>query len=201
MNRKTILVYGDSNTWGKNDQYGRLPYGERWVTILQSHLGDHYDVVSEGLSGRTAGSFLQEGEQFLDGQHHFEVAFRSAAPVDLLIIALGTNDLKYRFHRPEETILSDILWYGDMARDLSNASLHRPQLLYIIPPNINNVRGPEQAFDDGKRQFIAEQLPHRAEYTVHINDIALSSDGVHFAPEGHRQMAGAVYKKIQEMGV
>ncbi len=58
---KTIVCYGDSNTWGHKS----LPYrestpsllrfgaDERWTGILQARLGAGYRVEEEGLNGRT----------------------------------------------------------------------------------------------------------------------------------------------------
>jgi lysophospholipase L1-like esterase len=51
---KTILCYGDSNTWGYSpstqDRYGR---DERWSGVLRKELGADYLVIEEGLGGRT----------------------------------------------------------------------------------------------------------------------------------------------------
>lgn len=51
---KTILCYGDSNTWGYIPAAGeRLPYEARWTGVLQKSLGDRCRVIEEGLNGRT----------------------------------------------------------------------------------------------------------------------------------------------------
>ncbi|HPK63292.1 MAG TPA: G-D-S-L family lipolytic protein, partial [Sphaerochaeta sp.] len=50
---KTILCYGDSNTYGSNPGGGRWEYDKRWPGILSSLLGDGYYVIEEGLGGRT----------------------------------------------------------------------------------------------------------------------------------------------------
>ena len=51
---KTILCYGDSNTWGQRpDNEARYAYYERWTGVLQQELGAAYRVIEEGLSGRT----------------------------------------------------------------------------------------------------------------------------------------------------
>lgn len=51
---KTILCYGDSNTWGYNpDGSGRYPKHIRWTSVLQKELGENFDVIPEGLNGRT----------------------------------------------------------------------------------------------------------------------------------------------------
>ena len=60
---KTILCFGDSNTWGYSPQTGtRFPPDIRWTGVLQKSLGDNYRVIEEGLNGRT--TFInEEGEE------------------------------------------------------------------------------------------------------------------------------------------
>ena len=51
-----VLCYGDSNTHGAPDDdpdYVRLPSVRRWTGLLQAELGERYDVIEEGLGGRT----------------------------------------------------------------------------------------------------------------------------------------------------
>ena len=51
---KTILCYGDLNTWGCNPAgHDRFPRDVRWTGVLQKFLGDDYYVIEEGLNGRT----------------------------------------------------------------------------------------------------------------------------------------------------
>ena len=51
---RTILCYGDSNTWGYDPVTGeRLGREERWPGVLARELGDGYAVIEEGLNGRT----------------------------------------------------------------------------------------------------------------------------------------------------
>ena len=51
---KTILCYGDSNTWGYNPETNsRFKANERWTNILSNILGDNYVIIEEGLNGRT----------------------------------------------------------------------------------------------------------------------------------------------------
>ena len=60
---KTIVCYGDSNTYGYNPENGfRYEYEERWTTILQKELKDSAIVIPEGLNGRTT-SFEDELDQ------------------------------------------------------------------------------------------------------------------------------------------
>ena len=49
-----ILCYGDSNTWGYIPlTEKRYPPEVRWTGRLQRLLGPDYQVLEDGLSGRT----------------------------------------------------------------------------------------------------------------------------------------------------
>jgi lysophospholipase L1-like esterase len=55
---KTILCFGDSNTWGCIPLTGARPprrHGpaQRWPGVLRRELGDGFWIVEEGLNGRT----------------------------------------------------------------------------------------------------------------------------------------------------
>ena len=57
--KKTVLIFGDSNTWGwkpSNDMIKPLERWDddvRWPGVLQAGLGDGYKVIADGLNGRT----------------------------------------------------------------------------------------------------------------------------------------------------
>ncbi len=95
---KTILCYGDSNTWGYDAAtQGRFPPQTRWPAVLLRELGDGYAVIAEGLNGRTTvWPDPVEGE-YKSGKSYLIPCLESHHPVDLVAILLGTNDLKHRF--------------------------------------------------------------------------------------------------------
>ena len=95
---KTILCYGDSNTWGYDAATrGRFPSETRWPAVLQRELGEGYAVIAEGLNGRTTvWPDPVEGE-YKSGKSYLIPCLESHHPVDLVVIMLGTNDLKHRF--------------------------------------------------------------------------------------------------------
>ena len=93
-----ILCFGDSNTWGyKPDKTGRFDENTRWTALLQKKLGPEYHIIEEGLCGRTTvfQDELREGRRGLD---LIGVTVEMHNPIDLMIIMLGTNDLKNRFN-------------------------------------------------------------------------------------------------------
>jgi len=92
---KTILAYGDSLTFGANaETQGRHPYENRWPTILEAGLGDKARVIAEGLGGRTTvfDDFSSAADR--NGATVLPTLLASHSPLDLVIIFLGTNDLK-----------------------------------------------------------------------------------------------------------
>ena len=95
---KTILCYGDSNTWGYDPQTeDRYPLAQRWVSVLARDLGPGYQVIAEGLNGRTTvWPDPVEGE-YKSGKSYLLPCLESHHPIDLVVLMLGTNDLKHRF--------------------------------------------------------------------------------------------------------
>lgn len=94
---KTVLCYGDSNTWGYcADNAERFSSGVRWTGVLSALLGDGFAVIEEGLNGRTT-VFDDPIEGHKNGETYLTPCLDSHAPIDLVIIMLGTNDLKLRF--------------------------------------------------------------------------------------------------------
>ncbi|KQT45012.1 arylesterase [Devosia sp. Leaf420] len=93
---KTILAYGDSLTYGANPQPGgpRHAYEDRWPTALERGLGGAARVIAEGLGGRTTVSDDWYAAADRNGGRILPTILESHSPLDLVIIMLGTNDLK-----------------------------------------------------------------------------------------------------------
>ena len=90
--RITVLCYGDSNTYGYDPvTHGRYPYEKRWTTLLGEMLGSRYEVISEGLNGRTT-AYDRPGAAWKNGMSSFTACLGTHKPVDYVIIMLGTND-------------------------------------------------------------------------------------------------------------
>ncbi|MDP3962781.1 MAG: GDSL-type esterase/lipase family protein, partial [bacterium] len=101
---KTILCYGDSNTWGAIPSAGqRYPRSVRWTGVLQNLLGDDYEVLSEGLCGRTFVA-SDPAKSHRIGITHLQALLETHDPIDFLIIMLGTNDVKSTYNLSPEDI-------------------------------------------------------------------------------------------------
>jgi lysophospholipase L1-like esterase len=93
--KKVVLCYGDSNTWGFVPNRGlRFPAHVRWPGVLQRCLGLEYEIVEEGLNGRTAFSFYPDGNP-LNGCEYLFSCLKAYAdsPLATLILYLGINDI------------------------------------------------------------------------------------------------------------
>lgn len=93
---KTILAYGDSLTYGANPEPGgpRHAYEDRWPTALERQLEGKARVIAEGLGGRTTAYDDWTAAADRNGARILPTLLASHAPLDLVIIMLGTNDLK-----------------------------------------------------------------------------------------------------------
>ena len=105
---KSILCFGDSNTWGADPvTAGRFSLHDRWPGVLRDELGDVFHVIEEGLGGRTT-VWDDPIDEYRNGKHHLLPCLWSHMPLDLVIIMLGTNDLKGRVCRRATDIASGV---------------------------------------------------------------------------------------------
>lgn len=98
----TLLCYGDSNTHGTTPlrvlgQFERHKRGDRWPDVMAAALGSAHEVIAEGLPGRTTvhDDVVEGGQR--NGLTVLPAALLSHVPLDLVVLMLGTNDLKCRF--------------------------------------------------------------------------------------------------------
>jgi len=92
---KTILCYGDSLTWGYNAVGpSRHAYEDRWPSALEHGLAGKAQVIAEGLNGRTTAfdDWLAGADR--NGARILPSILMTHAPLDLVIIMLGANDMK-----------------------------------------------------------------------------------------------------------
>ncbi len=140
--KKHILCFGDSNTHGYcadpndcADHGNRFNENERWTCLLQKHLGDGYLVIEEGLGGRTT-CFTDPLHEGMSGLDYINPCLMSHEPVDLLIIMLGTNDSKDRFHVTAKEIAIAMGRLVDKAKATACWGDHGPNILVVCPPPI-----------------------------------------------------------------
>lgn len=130
--KKRIVCFGDSNTWGYDAITGeRFPEEIRWTGALQKELGDAYRIVEEGLCGRTS-VFEDPLNEGMSGFTYLYPCLMSQAPVDLLILMLGTNDCKQRFGLTAKNISDGLKRLVLKAKSIG-AWRGQPQILIVAP--------------------------------------------------------------------
>ncbi len=93
---KSILTFGDSLTWGfEAGTRQRHPFETRWPNVLAAGLGGKARVIEEGMNGRTTAYDDATDSAELNGAKALPIMLKSHQPLDLVIIMLGTNDLKF----------------------------------------------------------------------------------------------------------
>ena len=205
---KKVLVYGDSNVWGDNFLTGeRIPDDKQWVKILQNKLKKEYIFFQEGLPGCIAGSEEQE-KKYKNGKDNFISTFRTVAPVDIVIIALGTNDLQMKYKKSSKSIINDLLWYEKQLEqsyeDLEDRKKYfvnekMPRVIYILPVNFDYKVNASVIFDEQseqKRQEIIDYFSKNKKDIITSNDINLFDDGIHLNFDGHKKLANMVEKEL-----
>lgn len=92
---KSVLCFGDSLTWGYDPvNLTRHAYEDRWTSVLQKALGHGVRVIAEGLNGRTTAYDDHLADCDRNGARLLPSILETHKPLDLVIIMLGTNDLK-----------------------------------------------------------------------------------------------------------
>ncbi len=131
-----VLCFGDSNTHGTpadDPEYVRLGPDVRWTGRLQHLLGDGYEVVEEGLSGRTTDVDYVD-RPHCNGRTYFPAALMSHHPLDFVVVMLGSNDLKTCFRRDAATIAGALHGYvDDVATYVTDRHGRTPPVLLLSP--------------------------------------------------------------------
>jgi lysophospholipase L1-like esterase len=213
---KTILCYGDSNTWGTATRPGvdeRYAPHERWPGILQLELDPGWTVIAEGLPGRTTVHPDPIEGYWLDGSAYLHPCLRSHRPLDAVAIMLGTNDLKQRFHVDSGDIAGGIgALLAIVRKSESGPRGEVPKMLVICPPPILQQHGELTRFDDMFRGGYEKSLrlaPLYAEVArehgaafLNAGDFIQSSrfDGIHLDPDAQSAIGRAVAGKVRDLG-
>jgi lysophospholipase L1-like esterase len=206
MKTINILCFGDSNTWGYDPATAtRYAREIRWPGVLQNALGSGYHIVEEGLCGRTTvWDDPVEGDK--SGARHLLPLLHSHAPLDLVIIALGTNDLKDRFGVGADDIAQGLCRLVDIVRRSETGFTGpAPEVLVVCPPPLGDMsQGPFEIFAGGKAKseaLWAAVQKHCAQIKVRCVNAAewievSPADGLHFSAAAHRALGEALAQRI-----
>jgi lysophospholipase L1-like esterase len=134
---KTVLCYGDSLTWGVDAENGvRHQYENRWTSVLQKGLGHGVRVIPEGLNGRTTVYDDYTAACDRNGARVLPTILETHGPFDLIIILLGTNDLKPVFANNAVIVGAGIQRLVEIVRHhpWPMGQESAPEILIVSPP-------------------------------------------------------------------
>jgi lysophospholipase L1-like esterase len=137
----TILCFGDSNTWGFNPADGsRFPPEVRWPGVMKRHLPPAWQVIEEALCGRTA--LLDDPfEAGRNGLPYLVPCLASHAPVDLVVLMLGTNDVKSFFPYDAAGVAAGVTRLAEtVLRSQSGPGGAAPKVLIVAPAPVTVPR-------------------------------------------------------------
>lgn len=183
----TILCFGDSNTHGTMpmpslDFDGRFGHEARWPSVMARALG--HEVIAEGHPGRTTVHDDPMSGPHRNGLTVLPALLESHKPLDLVIVKLGTNDLKHCFH----VSAHDIAFCLERLAQVIRTQAPSAKILIVAPPPILEQGCLAQMFAEGaaKSRQLAPAIQSMCARTgLHFFDagqhIAVSPiDGIHY---------------------
>jgi lysophospholipase L1-like esterase len=206
---KNILAFGDSLTWGfRAGEWTRHDFADRWPNVLAAGLGGRCHVIEEGMNGRTTVFPDPTESAERNGAVALPMLLTTHQPLDLLIIMLGTNDIKYANRcRAFDASMG-------MARLIQLAktyvylpSFTAPQILIMSPPALSPTN--DEWFNDLWGHAIAESKLFAKHYArvaeeaeVHFFDAGSvaktdSTDGGHLDAANTRAIGEALVPVVK----
>jgi lysophospholipase L1-like esterase len=209
---RSVLCFGDSNTHGAmpmRDEFDTRRFGcnERWTGILCQELAGTWQVIEEGLPGRTSVHPDPIEGLHKSGIDHLMVSLESHAPIDLVVVMLGTNDLKLRFSVSPEDIVAGLRRVVAVIQAATHCGPAgtAPAALVVAPPPVEELGflAPILAGGAEKSRRLAPLLRTAAgkqgvaffdaASVIHVS----STDGIHFDREQHAKLGLAIAEQIR----
>jgi len=211
---KTILAYGDSLTYGANPVSGspRHAYEDRWPTRLELGLGGQARIIAEGLGGRTTVSDDWHAASDRNGARILPTLLDSHGPLDMVIIMLGTNDLKPAICGSALEASFGMRRLVQLVRGQSAGKGETPpRIILVAPPLIgasNNADmighfgGLEHGLEQS-RQFATHYAKRAQEWNTGFFDAATvaradPADGVHLDAANTRAIGDALVPLVKQ---
>lgn len=201
-----ILCYGDSNTFGFCPNDGsRYPKTIRWTGILAELLGEQYSIIEEGCNNRngfikSTGNFIQNGKEY------FSECIKKNPNFDILILALGTNDIQKFYDINEQIVNEGLSYYTDTLNKLDK----QIRLILVTPVKISkNILNNYFAFQFDsvsiERSIWIQDLYYKfaANNNIELFDVnkyvtPSTIDGLHFDPNSHKIIANQLAEIIEK---
>jgi len=203
---KNILAFGDSLTWGSCPYTNnRHALADRWPAAMAEGL-DNVHVITEGLRGRTTAFARPTSSAEMSGVVALPTMLHSHAPLDLIIIMLGTNDIYegYALNQIRDGLfrLVEIIrhhpWRLPEACD--------PKILLVSPPPVTLGNDPDVTEEKVIRSEALGETIERLATDIDCAffdaaSVARASpvDGFHLAALDSRALGIAVRPEVQKL--
>lgn len=211
---RVVLCYGDSNTHGTAPMDSladrrRLARAERWPGVLAAELGAGWHVIEEGLPGRTTVHPDPVEGEWKNGLAVLPAILDSHFPIDLVVLMLGTNDLKPRFNVPPVQIGTSIerLLRTVRASEAGPGGA-APRVLLIAPAPVVEEGSLAEVFAGGPARaglagpYAEAARRHGAAFLDAAPVWTVSPvDGVHFDAAEHGKLGRAVAAAVRGMAI
>jgi lysophospholipase L1-like esterase len=172
---KPILVFGDSLTWGAVAvKRTRHPFDVRWPNVLAAGLGGKVRVIEEGLNGRTTVFPDPTEDVERNGAVALPMLLKTHEPLDLVIIMLGTNDIKFANRcRAFDASMGMARLIGLVKRFPFNENYKRPEIMIMSPPHLVLTK------DEWFNELWGHAIEESKLFPQHYARVA-KEEGVHF---------------------
>ena len=205
---KRILCYGDSNTWGADPASPeRFGIETRWTRVLANALGSGYEIIEEGLPGRTT-VWDDPIEGYKNGRDYLIPCLESHRPLDGVVLMLGTNDLKQRFGLSAFDVAEGAkVLVGLIQSSAAGHSDAAPPVLLLAPPPLAPLTGYAEMFAGGEAkslkfgQYFARVAAETGYRFFDTAGVIRSSpiDGIHWEASEHAKLGRALAAKVAEL--
>jgi lysophospholipase L1-like esterase len=206
---RTVVCYGDSNTWGYDASTGgRLDRSKRWPGVVQQELGDDVQVVEAGLNSRTTMYELDGYASSRSGLAVLPLVLETHAPVDVLVSFLGANDLFVRNVRAEDVAAGARAIVDSAVATSWGRDGGSPSIVIVVPPPFGPLRSdwaaecPRCVAESHRLGgAFAAALRGSAGTLLELDGVATPTalDGIHFDPDQHERIGRAVADRVRNL--
>jgi lysophospholipase L1-like esterase len=208
---KTILAFGDSLTWGYEAVTGRRhAFENRWPNALAAKLGQDVRMIAEGLNGRTTVHDDWLVDENRNGSKALPMLLSSHQPLDLVIIMLGSNDMKHPWWSRASDARRGVQRLVEIVQRFQwGMDMPEPKVLIMAPPPL--VRTDLSDFDKMFGHAIKESQNFGKEYRNLAELFNLPffdagsviesdpNDGVHLSKENSRKLGEALAPLVSSL--
>jgi lysophospholipase L1-like esterase len=209
-NMKSVLVYGDSLSWGiVPGTRQRLPFEQRWPGVMELASEGRFRVIEDCLNGRRTvwEDPFKPGRNGLTG---LGARMEVYSPLSLAIVMLGTND--FQFNTPFNTAWTAAQGVATIVNEMRRAPIEpgmvAPPVLIVAPPTLRKSEvQPMPKFDGAELR--CSGLPEALRQVAadlgceffDANSVSKTStvDGVHLDAAQHLLLGTALAKVVNSI--